>query len=120
MPAGDAGLMADKYNAPQPRQDTGRAAGGRAVKLSILVQPLELRTAHRIGKQEEYIEIVQWGRDSCWTIALFHSRGGGSWELRFVDDRPFHADVDPVLFMDLAKVGQALCRFLPQPEGEPR
>ena len=66
---------------------------------------LELRTT--LYPDRVPLEIVQWGDDSCWTIASWHCRNREErYDLEFVGDRPFDERIDIEDFMCLAKLGQ--------------
>ena len=80
--------------------------------VSIRVGRLELRRTSTIGHPpERYLEIVCWSNDGsthCWTIATWLSNSNDGPYLHFVGDRPFHDDIDPALFMRMARIGQAM------------
>lgn len=76
--------------------------------LRLRMGNLEVRTCdeHLIGDfPHTTMEIVQWETESCYTIAFWSSDKEG-YRLRFVCDRPFKYNVDPVDFMRLAAFGQ--------------
>lgn len=54
---------------------------------------------------EDGLEIVEWGNNSCWSIALFEVDKDGICELHFVQDRPLSGSVDWVDFGNLIEIG---------------
>ena len=75
------------------------------MKFNIRIEDLEVRS-HNTA----LTEIVRWfvgftGNEYCCTIAYWNKTSDG-YDLKFVGDRPF--EVNPELFMRLAKYGQEI------------
>ena len=80
------------------------------MKFNIREGDVELRSCAVGLRQEgehETAEIVQWGKDLCWAVAYW-LKDGEEYNLHFVGERPFHKEINPSLFMVLAKMGQQL------------
>jgi hypothetical protein len=76
-------------------------------EFSLKIGDLEVRS-----NAKDSAEIVQWttvDKDDpfCWTIAYWNKSSDGYY-LQFVGGRPFEANVDPAIFMQLAQRGQKL------------
>lgn len=82
------------------------------MKFSLRIEDLEVRSCNEnllLDRIHDRAEIVKWESlkdvEYCGTVAYWERVKGG-YELRFINDRPFN--VDPVIFMGLAKQGQRM------------